>query len=79
VLFRLDTFDNATFFYFLTKQATLMRSSTVLSLPLQLVFPVKVFHLVLSSTNADGLATNEDTLKLTKSSKLFIDFNFVKF
>ncbi len=32
-------FDNANIIYFITKQATLMRRSSVLSRPLQLVFP----------------------------------------
>ncbi len=38
--FRTDTFDNANIIYFSTKQATLMRRSTVLSLPLQKEFLV---------------------------------------
>ncbi len=39
--FRLAAFDIENIIYFLTKQASLMRMSTVLSLSLQLVFPVK--------------------------------------
>jgi hypothetical protein len=38
-LFRSAAFDIANIIYFFTKQATLMRRSTVLNLPLQLVFP----------------------------------------
>ncbi len=41
--FKISCF-NTTFFYFFTKQATLMRRSTVLSLPLQLVFPASTQH-----------------------------------
>ncbi len=37
--FRSAAFDYAKNIYFFTKQATLMRRSTVLSLPVQLVFP----------------------------------------
>ncbi len=36
---RSAAFDNANIVYFFTKQATIMRRSTVLSLPLQIVFP----------------------------------------
>ncbi len=37
--FRLVTFDIKTIMHFFTKQAAFMRRSTVLSLPLQVVFP----------------------------------------
>jgi hypothetical protein len=38
-LFRSAAFENANIFYFFRKQATLMRRSTVLSLPHYIVFP----------------------------------------
>jgi hypothetical protein len=37
--FSLATFDTETLFFFISKQTILMRRSTVLSFPLQLVFP----------------------------------------
>ncbi len=36
------SFDNFTIIYFFTQQATLMRRSTVMSLPVQLVSPVAI-------------------------------------
>jgi hypothetical protein len=39
---KLAAFDIANIIYFFTKQVTLMRRSTIISLPLQLVFPVYI-------------------------------------
>jgi hypothetical protein len=43
------SFNMANNIYFFTKQATLMRRSTVLSLPLQLVFPGQIYGRISSS------------------------------
>jgi hypothetical protein len=41
----LTSLDNAKIIYFFTKQATLMRRSAVLSLPLQLAFPAELYRI----------------------------------
>jgi hypothetical protein len=55
--FKVAALDNANIVYFFTQQATLMKSSTALSPPLQLVYPalIKPGQVLLANNKASKL------------------------
>jgi len=71
-LFRAAAFDIANIIYFFSKQAALMRRPTVLSLPLQLVFPDIGIKYSLLEFLKDACYENNTTLQKNLNGNFFL-------